>query len=201
MTAGAVVLGRGFDVGGQLTAPLRLPESLPYLGVMLCLLAASTAASEVIPSFQELKKLYQQTLIPQLQAAPGWGLAVMAAGAGIGEEALFRGIMQPWVAAKVAELAGASPEVAVAAAVGVTSLAFGAAHAATASYLIFAAAAGAVFGVEALNCGLPAAAFTHALYDLIAFVVVLRLWGDGDGGSGGSGSGGGGQGDAKTDAV
>lgn len=60
-----------------------------------------------------------------------------------------------------------------------TSVVFGGAHAVTASYFIFAAAAGAIFGIEYLNCGLPAAAFTHGLYDFIAFVVVIQLWGSG----------------------
>jgi membrane protease YdiL (CAAX protease family) len=195
MTAAAVALGRTFDVGGQLTAPLRLAESMPYLGVMLGLLVVSTALAEVIPSFKELKALYQTTLIPQLKAVPLWGLAAMAAGAGIGEEALFRGLMQSWIASKAAEVSGTSPELALAAAVVITSIAFGGAHAVTASYFIFAAAAGAIFGIEYINCGLPAAAFTHGLYDFIAFVAVIQLWG------GDSDSSGGGQGDGSSPEI
>lgn len=109
MTAAAVVLGRSYDIGGQLLSPLRLTDSLPYLGVMLGLLVVSTALAEVVPSFKELKQLYQTTLIPSLKAVPLWGLAAMAAGAGIGEEALFRGLMQTWIAAKAAGVRGRPP--------------------------------------------------------------------------------------------
>ena len=142
------------------------------------LFLTSTALAEVIPSFKELKTLYQKTLIPQLQVIPLWGLAVMALGAGIGEEAFFRGVLQPWLSQQALNIPGSSPELAVAAGVLVASVLFGAAHSVTLSYFIFATAAGAVFGIEYLNCGLPAAAFTHAFYDFVAFIAIIKLWGE-----------------------
>lgn len=177
MTAGSVFLGRKYGLLDQfLHTPIKLESTLPYMGVMAGLFVISTLLSEVLPSFKELKTLYQRTLIPQLKLIPLFGLALMAAGAGIGEEALFRGVLQNWVMEQVGTtyLADFSVVLGVLA----SSFAFGLAHAITASYFIFAFAAGIVFGIEYLNCGLPAAAFTHGLYDLIAFIVVIQLWGN-----------------------
>ena len=184
MTGASIALGKNYNVLSQLQAPLQLQASLPYLGVMLGFLVVSTALAEVLPSFKELKELYQRTLIPQLKVLPLWGLAAMSIGAGVGEEAFFRGVLQSWIVQQAGGIAGTSPEMATAAGVFAASIIFGAAHSVTQSYFIFATAAGAVFGLEYLNCGLLAAAFTHALYDFIAFVAIINYWG----GNSGSGS-------------
>jgi membrane protease YdiL (CAAX protease family) len=176
MFAGSIFLGKKYGLVDQfLNSPLNLKSSLPYMGVMVGLFLVSTLLAEVLPSFKELKLFYQKTLIPQLKRIPLFGLAMMAAGAGIGEEALFRGVLQNWVIEQVANTGLA--EFSVVLGVFVSSIAFGLAHAITASYFIFALAAGVVFGFQYLNCGLPAAAFTHALYDFIAFIVVIQYWG------------------------
>ena len=177
MTAGSIFLGKKYSLLDQfLNTPLQLQEILPYLAVMMGLFAASTALSEILPSFKELKSIYQRLLIPQLESIPLFGLALMSAGAGIGEETLFRGVLQNWVIEGLGSTALA--EYSVVFGVVASSLAFGLAHAITASYFIFAFAAGVVFSVEYLYCGLPAAAFTHGLYDFIAFILVLQLWGN-----------------------
>lgn len=178
MTVASIALGKNYKVLDQLTSPLDLQSTLPYLGAMFGLFLISTALAEVLPSFKELKVIYQRTLIPQLQTIPLWGLAVMALGAGVGEEALFRGVLQPWIAQLAAGAPGTSPVLAVGAGVVAASVLFGAAHSITASYFIFATTAGAIFGIEYLNCGLPAAVFTHALYDFLAFIAVIQLWGE-----------------------
>ena len=58
----------------------------------------------------------------------------------------------------------------------VTSLVFGLCHAATKTYFIWATVFGALMGVEYNIIGLPATAFTHALYDWIAFVTLTEFW-------------------------
>ena len=135
---------------------------------MLALFAASTALAEVLPSFAELKQLYQKILSPQLQDIPVWGLAVMAVGAGVGEETFFRGFLQTWLTDTTSSVG-----------TGIlgASVVFGALHAATPSYFVFATAAGVIFGAEYVVVGLPEAAFTHALYDFFAFIAILQLWG------------------------
>ena len=136
------------------------------------LFALSTALSEILPSFKKLKELYQRTLIPQLRQLPVWGLAVLATGAGVGEEALFRGVLQPWVSQVFI-----ASDYSVVLGIAATSIVFGAVHSVTLSYFIFATAAGAILGVEYMQHGLPAAAFTHTVYDFIAFVLIIQLWG------------------------
>lgn len=86
--------------------------------------------------------LLSTACLPALQ-----GLGLLALGAGVGEEVLFRGFVQ---AAADSGLAGALPALppaaATAAALAGTSVAFGALHALTPLYFAFATAAGALFG-------------------------------------------------------
>lgn len=74
---------------------------------------------------------------------PTQGLGLLALGAGVGEETLFRGFLQ---SAAVSGLAGALPgDAAVAAGLTAVAVVFGALHALTPSYFLFATAAGFVF--------------------------------------------------------
>ena len=61
------------------------------------------------------------------------------------------------------------------AAVGVTSVVFGALHAITPLYFFWATAGGALFGAEYVVAGLAAAVFTHWAYDWLAFEVSVWL--------------------------
>ena len=126
-----------------------------------------------VPACVEIKRLFEASIVPVLCALPPAGLALLAAGAGLGEEALFRGVLLPL----------ASGSVGAPVALGATSLLFGALHAATPLYFLWATAAGALFGCEWFATGgsLSACAATHALYDYIAFLVIVRAWGGGQG--------------------
>lgn len=97
----------------------------------------------------------------------------MALGAGIGEEAFFRGWMQPAIASRFVDV---SPDFAPLVGILVTSVVFGLGHAATRSYFVWATVFGVLMSAECTMIGLPAAAFTHALYDWIAFVSLKELW-------------------------
>ena len=174
MTGAAVLLGGDFHIGRQLLGPLDFQAAAAFLLPLFGLFALSTALAEVLPAFAELKKLFQEQLVPQLRVIPVWGLAVMAVGAGVGEEALFRGLLQTWL---TAALPLSSADQAAAAGVAAASLVFGALHALNPAYFCFATAAGLVFGVEYLVAGLPAAAATHAVYDFAAFLLTIRMWG------------------------
>ena len=61
------------------------------------------------------------------------------------------------------------------AAIGATSLVFGALHAVTPLYFVIATAGGALFGREYLVSGLTAAVATHWAYDWIAFEASVLL--------------------------
>lgn len=74
---------------------------------------------------------------------PVQGLGLLALGAGVGEETLFRGFLQ---SAAIQGLAGVLPaEFATACGLAAASVVFGALHALTPSYFLFATAAGFVF--------------------------------------------------------
>ncbi|HET7240384.1 MAG TPA: CPBP family intramembrane glutamic endopeptidase, partial [Gemmatimonadales bacterium] len=94
------------------------------------------------------------------------GLALLAALAGLGEEALFRGVAQPWLAGLL------SPWPAVA----LTGLVFGLLHPVSLAYRVLAALAGAYFGaLVVLSGNLLVPVVAHAGYDLVALLVLARM--------------------------
>ncbi len=103
------------------------------------------------------------------------GLGILAAGAGISEEAFFRGLVQPTLLGAISLfLPTASTAVIAALSVAATSIVFGALHAVNLAYFIVATLGGVIFGVEALTAGLPAAVLTHCLYDWVALVWLMK---------------------------
>jgi membrane protease YdiL (CAAX protease family) len=86
-------------------------------------------------------------------------LAVLAAGAGIGEEALFRGWLQPALADATSPALG----------LVLASLLFGLAHALTALYAVLATLIGLYLGLLDLATGnLLVPILVHSVYDFIA---------------------------------
>jgi membrane protease YdiL (CAAX protease family) len=108
------------------------------------------------------------------RGAAVWELALLSIAAGLGEELLFRGALQP-----LAERWW-GPAIGLAAA----SLLFGAVHAASVTYFILATGVGAYLGWLAQSSGvLVTPIVVHAVYDFVALVWLLRV-GPGDGGRG-----------------
>lgn len=92
-------------------------------------------------------------------------IALMAVGAGISEELLFRGVLQSWIA-------GFAP---VVLAIVASNLLFGLLHMRTALYAVIAGLVGAYLGVLfALTDNLIAPMVTHALYDAAALEYTRR---------------------------
>ena len=176
------------------------PEpTLTYLLPMLGSLAAALAGVEAnVAPCVEIRDVMERSVTPLLRVTSLPGLALLALGAGYGEEALFRGFLIP-VASASALNSGFDGGVATALALGSSSVVFGALHAVTPLYFAWATAAGALFGMclaaavapmlsgadhaclagwEYLATGgeLSACAATHALYDLIAFIAIARMW-------------------------
>ena len=114
------------------------------------------------------------------------GLGLLALGAGVGEETLFRAVGQ---ARLVDDLAGVAQPWGTALGITATSVVFGLLHALTPTYFVLATVAGVLFGLEYLTAGLPAAAFTHFAYDWVALVFIIRELGGGSSSSGGGGAG------------
>jgi hypothetical protein len=113
-----------------------------------------------------LMEAVQEQVAPLFAGATAAQLATVALLAGVGEEALFRGVLQE-------ALAGAVPGWA---ALLLASLVFGAAHWVTPTYAVLAAAVGLYLGgLYLISDNLLAPIVTHALYDLVALAVLARM--------------------------
>lgn len=114
---------------------------------------------------RRLVTLVEERLGPHLANASPGGIVLLAALAGIGEELLFRGVVQVWLAERlplVWAVAGAS-------------LLFGVGHWLSASYAVLASAIGAYLGVVLLlTDNLLAPIVAHAAYDVVALSVLAR---------------------------
>lgn len=113
-----------------------------------------------------LRRLVRDLLGRPLSLCRWYDLVLLAALAGFGEELLFRGVLQPW-------LGRINPWVGIVGA----NLIFGALHALTPGYAVYATAFGLYLswlygGFDEPNLARPIIA--HALYDYIAFLVIIR---------------------------
>lgn len=147
MEFSAAVLARG---GAALTLML----------LMLAVLMRST--------WQPIVQLRRQVtvLVEQMFRDASWpALLAVAVAAGVGEELLFRGALQPLAVRWTGPVAG----------VAIVSVIFGLLHAVSWAYFIAATAIGLLLGwlAEAYQ-DLTAPIFAHAVYDFVALVVLLR---------------------------
>jgi uncharacterized protein len=139
---------------------VRVAAATFPLLILLAYVARSTWAPIV-----ELRSRVEW-LVGELFQDVGWlGLAIVSAAAGIGEEVLFRGALQPiaerWWGATAGLIAA--------------SLLFALAHAVTRAYFLFALAVGLYLGWLAQEFDeLITPIAVHALYDFIALLVLQR---------------------------
>jgi membrane protease YdiL (CAAX protease family) len=107
-----------------------------------------------------VRGVYRETIVPLFRGLSPWGAIVIGAAAGIGEEWLFRGIVQP--------LAGLTA----------ASLLFGLAHVGSVRMLpfgVWAAVMGLVLGSLAIvTGGLTAPMVAHGVYDMLALQYIRR---------------------------
>ena len=104
-------------------------------------------------------------LVPLFRGAKGWQIAAIAVLAGLGEEMLFRGLIQQGLQSWLGPWAGLL----------LASIAFGVAHWVSRTYMIFACIMGLYLGVlywSSDNLLVPI--IVHALYDYIALRILLR---------------------------
>ena len=144
---------------------------------LLLSLAVILLVDEKVEFVKEVKEMMVDGVIPNVAPNGANGILMLSLGAGIGEEALFRGFLMPLLSNGILERGLGGAEVATYASLGVTSVIFGALHAITPAYQIWATMAGFLFGWEYLNDGLGSAMFTHCFYDFIAFAFIILLWG------------------------
>jgi membrane protease YdiL (CAAX protease family) len=100
-------------------------------------------------------------------SAPWWQMAAVSIAAGVGEEVLFRGAIQPVAASFTTPMIG----------LAIASLLFGLVHAASWSYFLLATGVGFYLGGLAMWQGeIVSAVIAHALYDYIALTAVSKGW-------------------------
>lgn len=117
------------------------------------------------PWLRETMEFVEQVLVPLFKGAPFGAIALVSVLAGVGEELLFRGVIQDGLALQF----GFIPAFVVAA------LIFGLAHAITPAYFIIATLMGAYLGLIYHHSGnLLIVVIVHALYDWIAIHFYVR---------------------------
>lgn len=178
---GFLNLAAAFE-GGTLLLGLALgwfsgtftPQSLRLDAVDLAWgLAAVIPMLGLLTLAADLRRQVVELLGASLAACRWYDLAALALLAGLSEELLFRGVLEPWIGRW-------DPWVGLVAA----NVLFGLAHAITPTYFLFAALVGVYFsllcrgwpdlrwGWEEANLLRPVVA--HAVYDWIAFQLVVR---------------------------
>jgi predicted enzyme related to lactoylglutathione lyase/membrane protease YdiL (CAAX protease family) len=118
------------------------------------------------PAIVRLMRRIERDVAPLFHGIGPAGLALIAVFAGLGEETLFRGVLQPWLAGFV------SPWPAVV----LAAVLFGAMHPVSPTYAMLAGLAGAYFGALVVLTGnLLPPIVAHAGYDFVALLVLARM--------------------------
>jgi membrane protease YdiL (CAAX protease family) len=166
----AVVLG--WIAGIDPFAYLHFSESAIAYGVIgtapLFLLFVSMEQIQAEP-VTKIRKVLFETLAPGLCRYHWTDLLVLASIAGLSEELLFRGVIQPWIESSWGVTAG----------LVVSNIIFGLAHAVTPLYAVLATLTGMYLSLSMdyggdRNLLLPIV--IHGLYDFLAFIALLHAY-------------------------
>lgn len=166
----AIVLGWLSDI--MPFATLHYSESAMIYGIlgtiplfMLFLLLEQLQLESVVT----IRRFLLETLGPALQRSDWADLFILAAIAGVSEEVLFRGVIQPWMEASWGMTAGL---------IG-SNIIFGLVHSITPLYTVLATLVGIYLGL-ALDYGgdrnLLTPILIHWLYDFLAFLALMKSY-------------------------
>ncbi len=138
---------------------------LGLLATLPMLLVLAAALRWPIGPLGRIKAFLERELAPALSGC-GWpDLALISLAAGIGEEMLFRGVIQ----GALTRWVGPAPAVVVA------GLLFGLFHPVSTAYVVVAGLLGTYLGLVWLATGnLLAVIVAHAVYDFLALVAILH---------------------------
>jgi hypothetical protein len=163
-----VAWGLGWLVGQRPGRDLRWDWGSVALGALATgplLLLFSWSQRSTLRPLVRIRAFFDVVVRPLLGPCTVIDLALISIAAGFGEELLFRGVVQ----GAAVRWAGLGPGIALA------SVLFGLAHPITPGYTVLAAVMGAYLGLLWVATGnLLAAIVTHALYDFLALLYLLR---------------------------
>ena len=120
-------------------------------------------------SVVKIRKLLLNTLGPGLHSYHWSDLLILAAIAGISEELLFRGVIQPWIENSWGLTTGLIA----------SNIVFGLVHAVTPLYAVLATLVGIYLGLSLDFSGdrnLLIPVIIHGQYDFLAFVALMRVY-------------------------
>lgn len=166
----AIVLGWlvGIDPFGML---LFKENAIFYglAGTVPLFLLLMTLAQLKTGAIQNIRKLLLDTLGVSLHRLQWPDLLVLSAIAGISEEVLFRGVLQPWLQTAMGVSGGLLA----------SNVVFGLLHAVTPLYALLAGLVGIYLGL-CLDYGgernLLTPIIVHGVYDFLAFMVIMRAY-------------------------
>jgi CAAX protease family protein len=154
---GQLVLS-GFQQFGRAVL-LGILATLPLLAMFWWLVHATW------PAARRLRELVERLIYDLFPRASLLELAVISAVAGVSEELLFRGVLQPLIGRWTTPVVGLI----------IASIVFGLFHAASLLYFALAALVGAYFGWLVLEfCDLVSPIVAHGLYDFLALAYLTR---------------------------
>lgn len=139
------------------------------LGTLPLFLLFLASEQTNLESVKNIRKLLLETLCPSLYQHHWADLLILAAIAGIGEEILFRGVLQPWLERAWGLNAG----------LVASSLVFGLVHAVTPLYAVLACIISLYLGLS-LDYGgsrnLLTPVIIHGFYDFLVFLALIKTY-------------------------
>lgn len=129
------------------------------------------AVAELLPwrPFRRIRALLASQLLPRLATATNLELLLLAGAAGVGEELLFRGLIQAGIASTVPGATGSLIGLAI------SAVLFGACHGITPTYALWATAISLYLGFVLIATNhILAPIACHAVYDLVVLRILLR---------------------------
>ena len=141
------------------TAGWGLAGTLPMLAVLFLLLRVTW------PPIARIREIVRTFASQFLQRANWLEIALLCILAGVGEELLFRGVLQELITGWTNEVVG----------IVLAGVAFGAVHFLTKTYFVLAVGVGCYLGwLYTATRSLTAPIVAHAVYDFIALAIVLH---------------------------
>jgi len=145
-------------------AALGIVATVPLLGLFwLCVRCP-------LRPFVKITKILDEAIVPLFRECRFVELAILATLAGLGEEMLFRGVVQTVASEQIGGLHGMWLGLVV------SALLFGLLHLITPTYALLATLIGLYLGWLWLACGnLLAPVVTHGVYDFVALVYLVKV--------------------------